>query len=203
MCADETAVLQDRGAIAQRKDFVETVRDEEHGDAAFAQPAQALEQQRDLAPGDDSGGLVEDQQPDIVRHGARDLDHLLVGDRERSHRRARIEGDAELAHQLGCLLPGAPVVDQAESVAPLVAEEDVLGDGQLRKQRELLVDHVDAGEFCLARRRPAHGLTGEDHLALVGRKRAGDDLDQGGLAGAVLAEQAVDLASAGRRGSRR
>ena len=50
--------------------------------------------------------------------------------------------------------------------------------------------------------RPATGwgmVTGspvDEDLALVGLVRAGEDLDQRGLAGAVLAEQAVHLAGA-------
>ncbi len=41
-------------------------------------------------------------------------------------------------------------------------------------------------------------LAVEGHRALVGRHHAGDDLDQGRLAGAVLAEHGVDRGGAGR-----
>ena len=78
----------------------------------------------------------------------------------------------------------------------LVAEEDVLGDRQAVDQVELLVDRRDARAQGRERRRegdlfalPADGAG----VRLVG---AGEHLDQGRLAGAVLPEQAVHLAGA-------
>ena len=86
------------------------------------------------------------------------------------------------------------MVNDAEPVTPLLADEDVFRDRQLRKQGELLVDDLNAVLLGLARRRPAHRRAVEDHLALIRRVGARDDLDQGGLAGAVFADQPVNLA---------
>ena len=41
---------------------------------------------------------------------------------------------------------------------PLAAEEHVVGDGQRRRQREVLVDGLDAGGARLDRRAEVHGL---------------------------------------------
>jgi hypothetical protein len=44
-----------------------------------------------------------------------------------------------------------------------------------------------------------HRLAVDEHLAAVGAHRAVDDLHEGGLAGAVLAEHRVDLARCHRQ----
>ena len=83
-----------------------------------------------------------------------------------------------------------------------VAEEDVLGDGQLGEEQQLLVDRGDAAVARLARGdRLELGVADADRAA-VGRVDAGDDLDQRRLAGAVLAEQRMHLAGAARRNRR-
>jgi len=58
----------------------------------------------------------------------------------------------------------------------------------------VLVDHEDARVERVARRPEAHGPPGELDLALVLSVEAGEDVRQRRLAGAVLAEQRVDLA---------
>ena len=88
------------------------------------------------------------------------------------------------------LAPRPRMVDDAEPVAPLMADENVFRHRQLRKQGEFLVDDLNAVSLGLARRRPASRRAVEDHLALIRGVGARDDLDQGGFAGAVLAEQA-------------
>src|SRR6516164_4001968 len=85
------------------------------------------------------------------------------------------------------------MVHHAEPVAWLMADEDVLRNGQLRKQGKLLIDDVNTMLLGLARRGPVRRRIGEAYLARVRRIGSGDDLDQGRLAGAVLANQSVNL----------
>ena len=75
-----------------------------------------------------------------------------------------------------------------------MAEEDVLGDGQFRKEQQLLVDGGDARRWASrgVAKFTAWPLTAD--FAVVGLVDAGDDLDQGRFAGAVLAEQRMHLA---------
>src|SRR6185437_12081839 len=89
----------------------------------------------------------------------------------------------------------------AHSLAPdeatalrLVAEEDVVGDAESVDEVELLVDGRDAGLHRLLRAAERDRLA--EPLALPGVRgvRTGQDLDERGLAGPVLAEQAVHLA---------
>ena len=89
----------------------------------------------------------------------------------------------------------APVDHRA---AVLVTDEDVLGDVEIGKQQRLLIDRGDAKSLRLGgaanRDRPA----GQKHLAAIRLMDAGHDLDQRRLAGAVLAEQGVNLAGVKR-----
>jgi hypothetical protein len=54
--------------------------------------------------------------------------------------------------------------------------------------------HADAAIEGVARRAQADGLAAQNHLALIVGVHAGDDLHQRALAGAVFADQGVDLA---------
>ena len=87
-----------------------------------------------------------------------------------------------------------PADDAAGGV--LVAEEDVLGDGQVRDQREFLVDDHDAALLARADVLELAGLAVEEDLPFVTAVRidAAEHLHQGRLARAVLTADGVDLA---------
>ena len=77
-----------------------------------------------------------------------DLDQLLLADAEVLHRGERVLPQADAGHQLdGPVVGLVPVHDAARG--RLVAEEDVLGDGELGDQRQLLVDDHDARGLAL------------------------------------------------------
>jgi hypothetical protein len=124
-----------------------------------------------------------------------DLDQLLLADADLLDRGLGVLGQADAGHQLlGRLLVATQSMHAA--ARRLVAEEDVLGDGELGDQRQLLVDDDDARLLGGADVRNVHGLALEEDLAFVGavRPHPGEHLHQGGLAGAVLAADGVDLA---------
>ena len=74
-------------------------------------------------------------------------------------------------------------------------QDHVLGDGERRHQPELLVDHSDAGRQGVCRRPEPVGGPLHPDLALIGTVDAGQDVHEGRLAGAVLAEHCVDAAA--------
>ena len=151
-----------------------------------------------LAAVEHGGGLVHDDEPGVVGQRAGHADDLLARGREA----ADLRGGRDLAGgRGGRAAPRRRGRRAARREKPnrrlLVAEEDVLGDGQALDQVELLVDGGDAERPW----RPAGGDSGRRLAvprdpALVGLVDAGEHLDQGRLAGAVLAEQAVHLAGA-------
>ena len=105
--------------------------------------------------------------------------------------RSSISSEASSASAL--VAHGAPV-DPARPGARRVAEEDVLGDGELGKQQQLLIDRRDAGALGVVGRGEAGLAAVDQDRARVGLVDARTDLDQRRLAGAVLAEQRMDLA---------
>ncbi len=74
------------------------------------------------------------------------------------------------------------------------AEHQVFQHAQAGDQQDVLEDGADAERQALARRADAHGPAAQPDLAGVGLVDAGEEADQRRLAGAVLAEQDVDLA---------
>ena len=105
------------------------------------------------------------------------------------------------AKQLAGAASRSPRQSMTPRVAHLVAEEDVLGDRQQRHQRQLLVDDDDAERSLSAMPRKARSSPSKTDLALVGAVRidAAQHLHQRRFAGAVLADQRVDLAAPHRR----
>ena len=81
-----------------------------------------------------------------------------------------------------------------ETLRGQVAQEDVLRNGQVFGQVELLVDRRDAQGLGILGPPDVHRLPFEEDLAFILGVRAGQDLDQGRLAGPVLAQQGMDLA---------
>jgi hypothetical protein len=78
----------------------------------------------------------------------------------------------------------------------LVPEEDVLGDGEVVDDIELLVHRRDAEVDGGLRVADRDHLAVPAHLSGIGLVDSGQRLDQGGLTGAVLAQQAVHLSCA-------
>src|SRR6185437_9306980 len=75
----------------------------------------------------------------------------------------------------------------------LAAEEDVGRDVERGRDREILVDGLDAGPARVERPAEVDGLPVEPDLALVWLQRARQRLDQRRLAGAVVADHGEDL----------
>jgi hypothetical protein len=92
---------------------------------------------------------------------------------------------------------GHPDVQALEDAAPargLVAEEEVAPHRHQRHGRQILEHGGDAAVLGGARVRKLHRLALDQQLSFVGDMDAGEDLDQGRLAGAVVAEHAGHLA---------
>ncbi len=75
-------------------------------------------------------------------------------------------------------------------------DEDILGDGQIVEHRRFLVDRGDAELRCVLRRAQAHGLAGDENCAGIRRVDSRENLDEGRLSGAILADQRRHLAAA-------
>src|SRR4029450_10477773 len=116
----------------------------------------------------------------------RQLGHLVV-DRRDVH-----------AHVLEVLPGQAPHAAVAEQrpADQLPVEEHVVVDAQLVDQGQVLVDGVDAEAPGVVDGAQRHLLAADEDPAGVGLVEAAEDLDQGRLAGAVVADEAEHLALA-------
>ncbi len=138
--------------------------------------------------------LVHDEHARAVRKRLGDLHHLLARHGELGHLGARVELQVHGGEDVGG--PGVQLrlVQHAEALARLAADEDVLRRRQVRHQVQFLVDDADA-QFLRPPRRGNLGRPAvEQDLALVARVDAGEYLHQRGFAGAVLAHQRMHLA---------
>src|SRR6185437_3109034 len=190
--ADQLAVAQYRDAIGNLVDLIEEMRDEDDADAARGERAHGLEQHLDLMPVEARGRLVQDQHARGEIDRAGDRADMLDRDRIAAERRGYVDMKAVTFQQRR----RPPLhLAFADDTTPgwLAPEIEVLRHRQVRQQVHFLIDGRDAGSqrlFCRARRDLA-AFEADD--ARIARQHAGDDLDQGRLARAVLAEQGVDF----------
>ena len=111
---------------------------------------------------------------------------------------ARVDVDAEPLQMLARLARPWRASDGAEPADRLHAEEDILGDRQVRRDAQLLMHHADAGRQRVAGGAEATGAPSQAHDPAIVGVHAGDDLHQRALAGAVLADETMDLAGGQR-----
>ena len=153
-----------------------------------------------LGLGDAEGGgrLVEDDDARLLEHGAGDRDGLALAAGEgRDLLAHRLHGaHRERAQGVGGLPLHAALVEGAE-LRLLAAEEHVLHDVEVVAQREVLVHDLDAEARRIARGVQGDRLAVEADVALVVGLHAGETLDEGRLAGAVVADEGGDLAGVG------
>ncbi len=190
---NESPVAEDRHLVGDLEQLVHFVGDVDDARALGLERADDPEQVLDLAFRQRRGWLIHDQDVGIVRDGLGDLDHLPVGDREVAHFRFRIEGNVEALEQLPCAPSHLLMAHEAEGVQRLAADPDVLSDGHVIHQVELLMDHGDAVLESIEGRRQLDLLPLQFEGAGIGRVDPGDDLHQRRLARAVLAHERMDV----------
>ena len=169
------------------------VGDVEQRQPLLAQALQHVEDLRDVGGGERGSRLVEDEDARLAGERLGDLDHLPPRQRQVLDQRERMDvGRSGTRQRLlgdGALLLA---VDHAEALRR-VADDDIVGDRKVRDERQFLEDANDAGIVGSRRRSEGYLLAVEYHLALVRLDDARHDLDERRFAGAVLAEDAVDL----------
>jgi len=198
--ADGAAVAQHREAAGDLLHLFEHVRDVEHTQPARLEPPDGREQPPHIVFRQAARRLVEDEDARVgLGEGASDLDQLLHGHRKRSG--AGVDRDLPPI-QLGQRRAGGPVhagpPDEA-SARRLHAEQDVLGHGQVGRERELLVHHRHAAAARVHRVAGLIRRALEAHRPGVGHQRARQDLHQRALARAVFADDGVHLAGRHRQ----
>lgn len=182
----------DGDLVGHRQHLAQLVRDEDDGESLRLELAQVVEERLDLLRYEDGGGLVEDQGAGAPVEDLEDLHALAVGDPEVLDH--GVGPDAETVRVGDLLDLGAGPVPDA--VQLLGAEYDVLQDGEVVGQHEVLVHHADAPVDGVARVGERGLFAVHRDGALVRLLHAVKDLHERGLAGAVLTDEGVDGAAA-------
>jgi hypothetical protein len=190
-------VAQHRAAVGDRHHLVEAMRDIDDGGALPFHAGEDGKQSLDLALFQRRRRLVEDEDAAFSPQRLGDRHQLARGEAQRRDRPVGIGIEVELGEHRACLLSHARAVDhreRAEAAHRQVAERDVLGDRQRRHQPQLLRNGHDAGGDGIVRAREMAKPAVDEDIAAVWTMHAAEDADQGRLAGAVLADDGVDLA---------
>ena len=191
--ADRPPPVNHGDAVADGRHLAQLVRNEDDRIATLPQPVEHVVELVDLLRGQQRGRLVQDQRLPALIQRAQNLHPLLHPDREGADDRIGINVKPILIGELGDPLPGRLAVEHdPRSFGP---ENDVLGHGEAGDEHEVLVDHRQPGEHGIARALEPHRLTVDPDLALVRVVEPEQDVHQGRFAGAVLAQQRVDLAA--------
>jgi hypothetical protein len=94
--------------------------------------------------------------------------------------------------------PDSSSIDDGEATqfaAGLAAQIDVLVNRHVPGEREILIDHLDPHIAGIARTSKMDRLAVEDEGALARRIEAGENFHEGRFAGAIVADNAQDLAT--------
>ena len=192
---DVAAVAHHGDALAEREDLLEPVRDEEHrGSRAPAASRRCRTAARPRCVVSAAvGSSITITRAFVVSAFAISTSCWSAIERPRASRSgsSRTPSWSNTAARLAA---HPPAVDAAEALERLRADEDVLGDAEVGKERRLLEDDRDPGRLRLLGVVEDRLLAVEQEPAGVGPVDAGEDLDERRLAGAVLADEPVHLA---------
>src|SRR5215467_4518460 len=185
---DDTAVVDDRDAVAELVGLVQVMRGQEHRCAIRAQAAHLLPEMGTALRIEARGGLVEEEQRRPVHQAKRYVQTPALASRVGVNvavsARVELEGSQQLTGPGGSC-PGVEAVK-----LPLEHELDATGHAAVGPS---LLPHVSnplANALGLA----AQIEAGDPSLAGRRRKERGEHAQCGGLASSVRAEEAEDLA---------
>ena len=178
--------------VADAEHLLEVVRDEHDRRPRGRQRPDRLEQPLGLVAREGGGRLVHQEQARVAGDRAEDLDLLLLGGAQRADDRLRVEPEARPLVELVEAAAQLARADDARGVR-LDPEHHVLDHGARRHERDLLGDRRDSRVERVARRVERDLAAVDEQLALVGAVHAADHLRERRLAGAVLADEAVDV----------
>jgi hypothetical protein len=188
------AVTEHGHPVRDPEHLVEAMGHVQHRHALLAQPVESVQERVDLVRGECRGRLVEDDDLGRGRHRPRDCDHRPLAGCEGADLLRRIDVAADRAQRVACLHLERPPGDQPTAAGVAHDEAEVLGHRHALDQAEVLVDEVERK----LRVPGVDALSPVDHSAAVGVLDAGQHPDEGGLSGAVLPGESVNLSGQNR-----
>ncbi len=186
---------QHRDPVGAIEHVVEVVGDDDHPEVLFGQASYQVQHLPGLRHAEGCRGLVQDHELRVPHHRLGDghglplpagqTDHPLADRSERRDRQAREGLRRRLFH--------ARLVQDETSTDPFSAEEHVADDVEVVRQGEVLIHDLDAEPRGFPGAVDPRGVPFEPDVSLVERVDPGDPLDQGGLAGPIVADERHDL----------
>jgi hypothetical protein len=187
--ADGASVAEHGVIVADFPNFLEKMADVDDAEAFLLQPSNHLKELLGIVAGEGTGRLVEDDDLGVGDEGAGDFNQLLRGDGQVANDGAGLEPGVTEPFE-GLSHPGSltSVLDESPA-GQLLPEHDVVFDGEMGGEVQLLIDHGDAGlpggMGAIGGVRP----TCERHTSGVWSMGAAEDFHEGALAGPVFADQ--------------
>ena len=192
----DAAVAQHGAAVGEFDDLFQPMRHIDDGGALILQAAQHREQPGDLAIFQRGGRLVENEHAAAAAQRLGDGDDLLLGEAELPHRQIGVRRKVERRELRARLFAHPRAIDQRHAEQPphrRIAQRQVLGDRQSRHELQLLRDSDDAGCDGVMRARQMAFPAADRHLPVVRPNDAAEDAHKRRFAGAILADQRVNL----------
>ena len=193
-------IADDADAIGDGEDFLQAVRDVDDRQPLVPQSAQEGEEALRLSRTEGGVRLIHDDDLGLLLQRARNLDQLLLGDRELANFGPRVERDGHLRQDLFRSGHHLTLVEQPRSERRLTIGEDVAGDREMGEEIELLKDDADPEPAGMEGIGDDDRFAAQHQRAAVRLVDAGQHLHDGRLAGAVLPHHGVDLAAADAEG---
>lgn len=170
------------------------MRNIEDGDATRPEAADDFEEPLRFTLVQSRVGFVEDDDSGLLIEGAGDLHLLLLANGETADERVGRKGHVELGEDPPGGLAHGAAVDHAAAIQFAVGE-DVRRDRAVKKQIQLLEDDADSVPAGFARIFQTDASRLNLDFSLVWLLNAGQQLHQGGLAGAIFANDRVNFAA--------
>ena len=186
---DDPALVDDADAVGEDVGLLEVLRGQHHGDAVLARQARDLFPEVGAALGIEAGrGLVEEEDAGRVHERKREVEAALHAAGVAAHLAVRGVGQADALEQLGA---AADALALGQAVQRGL-EAQVLATRQQRVERGLLEGGAD--RLAHVRAVADDVVAGNARGARGGRQQRGEHEHGGRLAGAVRAQEAIDLA---------
>ena len=187
------SAAQDGEALRDFEDFFKLVGYKEDRDAARLQVGDDVEEGAHFLLGEGGRGLVHDDEFRVAHECAADGDELFVGDGEVADEFVEVDMEANFGDGFAGDFAHARAVDEAASGGDFAAERDVLHDGEVGEDGEVLVDDAHACVDGGGRRQARKVAAPDRDRPVFGGVHARNDLDERGFARPVFSGQAVDF----------
>ena len=145
----------------------------------------------DVAARESRGRFIKQDQARLAVNGAGDLDFLLHSEIEAADLGIEVDIESERSKMFAQRGGRRPTADQADRPHWSIGQEHVVQDGQVPDQRHFLERRLNAESVGHARRAQARRVAEDLYAASIRQDQSGEQLDDRGFAGAVLAEQRV------------